>query len=321
MNRKIFVWIIACLGGFTTTIAQTDSIAEVFKNTEVKVILPQDYYLSGAKVEAEILLVEKDSAKKATAFVEGWHEIEMKEGRAKYTTIAMGVGTKTIEGYVDYFIGDRYRRYGFRKDYTVHKGGAIIALNNFNVLYKGIDNPMTISVPGTPQENIIVSMSNGALTKKAADFYIARVNKSGRAKFNVSIKTDVGGRKNIGAAEYRILDLPKLNVSLNEIGNGDVVELDKLKAAVGKNPRIHLSVDKSFPYQDFKLSTSSFTISILKAKGENPNPITIKGQMLSPESIALINKLQTGDKLIIDAIQVANPNEAWQVAPYVITVQ
>ena len=45
-----------------------------------------------------------------------------------------------------------------------------------NVLYAGIDNPMSISVPGVHNSEVSASMTNGTLTRQG-DHWVARPSK------------------------------------------------------------------------------------------------------------------------------------------------
>lgn len=320
MMRKIIVLILITTALSTSIFAQADSIAKIFSNTEVKVILPKDLFLSGTKVEAEIFLVEHDSAKKATAFVEGWREMKMEGGKAKYTTIAMGEGTKTIEGYVDYYIGDKYRRYAFRKDYTVHKGAATIEASRMNVLYKGIENPIYISVPGFPPEKVMVTIANGKIVKINDFEYIATVYKSGEAKISVAVKMG-NNYKQMASTTFKIKYPPRLQTKLATIHNGEELEAETLKDKVNNLPRVFIGVDESFPYESLKFSVGSYRFSLYKANGTNPTLIEVEGQELTPEVLELIKTIEKGDKIIIDNIIPTAPDEAWGTSPYVITAK
>jgi hypothetical protein len=67
---------------------------------------------------------------------------------------------------------------------------AAIALDKMNVLYIGVDNPVTIAVEGIPSDKLIVYMENGSI-RGSNGKYIAKVTSTGTATINVAtIKND-----------------------------------------------------------------------------------------------------------------------------------
>ena len=53
-----------------------------------------------------------------------------------------------------------------------------------NVFYIGVDNPVSISVSGVPQDKIKATISEGTLTPKGDGMYIARFNRVRSVKIN-----------------------------------------------------------------------------------------------------------------------------------------
>ena len=84
--------------------------------------------------------------------------------------------------------------------------GVVISPTKMNVLYRGVDNPLEVSVPGVDPSKLIVS---GAGVKKSGNGYIADVtrNKGGKMKISVSVK-DGDKVTNMGSKEFRVKSLP-----------------------------------------------------------------------------------------------------------------
>jgi N-acetylmuramoyl-L-alanine amidase len=81
-----------------------------------------------------------------------------------------------------------------------------IALDKINVLYIGIDNPITIAVSGYKSEDLIVSMNNGIISGKDGK-YIAHVTNTSPAE--IVIETYINGiKKRLGTQSYRVKHLP-----------------------------------------------------------------------------------------------------------------
>ncbi len=77
-----------------------------------------------------------------------------------------------------------------------------VALDKMNVMYMGIENPLTIAVSGIPSNELEVRMDNGTITGSNGK-YIARVTAVGEAAIHVSSKG-----KLLGSTVYRVKRLP-----------------------------------------------------------------------------------------------------------------
>lgn len=84
---------------------------------------------------------------------------------------------------------------------------ATISATMMNVLYAGIDNPISISVPGVANNAVNASMTNGTLSRQG-DGWVARPNKVGEdAVITVSAVMD-GSTLSVGATTFRVRKLP-----------------------------------------------------------------------------------------------------------------
>ena len=66
----------------------------------------------------------------------------------------------------------------FKSSYTVIEPMATISPTMMNVLYAGIANPISISVPGVPMNAVSATMTNGTLTRNG-DLWVAHPGKVG----------------------------------------------------------------------------------------------------------------------------------------------
>lgn len=77
-----------------------------------------------------------------------------------------------------------------------------------NVFYRGIDNPVEISVAGYSAKDISPSMSNGSLSK-SADGFIVKPGTGPTAMVSVSVTNPDGTKKAMPGKEFRVKDIPK----------------------------------------------------------------------------------------------------------------
>ena len=127
----------------------------------------------GERFMANIVMAAVDTTQQPEIYVNG-ARVNTRNGQYSFT--AGGVGEHQFSGYIlmRNARGDVLRR-NFLQKYSVIPvpGGATIAADLMNVLYAGYDNPMSVSVPGVPQNGVSVSMSGGRLIAKGAGRYVA----------------------------------------------------------------------------------------------------------------------------------------------------
>jgi gliding motility-associated protein GldM len=77
-----------------------------------------------------------------------------------------------------------------------------------NVFYRGVDNPVEISVPGVPASKITATMTNGNLRPTEPGKFIANPSvDQGEAVVTVVAEVD-GQRKNMGERRFRLRRVP-----------------------------------------------------------------------------------------------------------------
>lgn len=97
--------------------------------------------------------------------------------------------------------------------YMVAKPSAVISPTKMNVFYVGVDNPVSISVPGFAAENVTASISGGGTIKpsgKAKGEYVVRIKKRGKGKSFITVNAvDENGNKfPFGKQEFRVKTVP-----------------------------------------------------------------------------------------------------------------
>ena len=91
-----------------------------------------------------------------------------------------------------YAVGSGSLRTRNESAYTVIEPMATVSATMMNVLYAGIDNPISISVPGVAMKDISASMTNGTLTR-SGDHWVARPAGIGKEAV-VNVTATIDGR-------------------------------------------------------------------------------------------------------------------------------
>jgi gliding motility-associated protein GldM len=128
------------------------------------------------------------------------------EGTAILKMQAGGVGSRSVPVRIVYTDQDgKQQTIEKNVEYTVGSANASIALDKMNVLYIGVDNPVTIAASGGGDDKVQASITQGSLTRVGGGRYIARVNS---VADDVRINVSVDG-KLAGAAQFRVRTIPE----------------------------------------------------------------------------------------------------------------
>ena len=274
-----------------------------FDNLEARVIAPTSYVLNGQQYKADIFLAAFSSTSNPTITV-GGSTIPVENGMGKYTVTASGVGEKKWGGVlrVKDPATNQDKEYPFESTYITAPPASIVSADKMNVLYIGVPNPMSISVPGIPDNNVAVSVSGGgvSLSKGGNSKYNATATTIGKAIFSVSAKMD-GKSVGMGSVEYRVKRIPDPVPSVQ--GNrGGSISKSMLSAATSVN-----AILENFDF-DAKFKVTKFEMLVIK-KGKDP--IVCKptiGAAFSAEMKSAISGTSSGSRVIIDGIKAQGPD-------------
>jgi len=82
----------------------------------------------------------------------------------------------------------------------------VVAATRMNTLYCGINNPLTVAVPGVSCEDLVVSVSSGTLTGSGCAYTVDP--KCGPGRLSVKARWKEGAVQRSAMSEFRVRDLP-----------------------------------------------------------------------------------------------------------------
>lgn len=161
--------------------------------------------MRGGKYAADIVLAAVDTTQRPSIFINGKM---LPENTRTYELYTGQTGTFTYSGYLEVTRGDgTTSRHPFQSDYTVIEPMATVSATMMNVLYAGIDNPISISVPGVAQNAVSATMTNGTLTR-SGDIWKARPTQVG-AECVITVTAAIDGKpQTVSASTFRVRKLP-----------------------------------------------------------------------------------------------------------------
>ena len=178
-----------------------------------------------------------------------------------------------------------------------------------NVLYIGVDNPVSISTTGggTEQQQVSITGGNGNMKSLGGGHYIARVNSvTDECYITVSVNGKLAGK-----TVFRTRTIPRPVATVGGFESGDNVNAGAFKAQGGVGAYI-----KDFPFQ-LKYSVTSFTLTADNDEGDiDEAPCT--GNTWSPKAEQIIKNLKAGRMVTIDNIRAVGEDGRNQKLPSLV---
>lgn len=309
-----------------------ESIAEDFKydRIEAKVIPRNNYLFTGDVYEAEVIVAAYDTSHAPSPSVYLMQGVDTMtiaqktqatlvardKGRLNIKFPTNGLGLQKYAGYVSVpTASGRERTYHFNGEYYVAKPSLTVSPTNMNVLYIGVENPLSISVAGIPKENIFPSISCGILKQDPNSGNWLAVIPAGfkEATVSVGVKNETGF-KPMGEVLFRVKKLPDPLPSISGRKDGFATRENLIGA---KKIIPMMPADFEFDYE-FKVLSFRMTMQ----RGFNSYNYDASDENLTEDMIQQIRKSNRGQVLLFEEIVVEGPgNDKRNLPPFFITVK
>jgi len=262
----------------------------VNKVEALPIALNGEYIMQGDRYKAKIVSAMVDTNQVPRVFING-HELESNI----YEVAAGSVGQQTYSGYI--LVGTDTTHYNFKGQYTVGAPSATISNTDLNIMYRGYDNPFSISVPGVSSDKLRVTCAGATITKSGSQWIIKPTGASEKAVIEVSADVDGKGKVvSMGKMEYRVKTLPQPN---SYFVAGDIYYDG---AAKGKVARKHIVDANSKVVADYGpdgLVKAKFKITKVAIKFPSGKLLESKSDKFSAQMLGEIKKLKAGSSLTI----------------------
>lgn len=178
-----------------------------------------------------------------------------------------------------------------------------------NVLYAGIDNPMSISVPGIAPSAISASMTNGTLSRHG-DSWVARPGKVGTEAV-VTVTANIDGRpQTVATTSFRVRKLPDPAPFISYTDSKGHQERYKgskpfPKTLLLQAPGIEAAIDDDLLNVSYRVL--SFETVFFDSMG-NAIPEVSQGSQFSQRQKDSFRRLQRGKRFYISRVKAIGPD-------------
>lgn len=291
-----------------TLLANVDA-GDVRVNELNAFVIPQSrVVMRGSKYSANIVLAAVDTTARPIIYVNG---NRLADDHGLYELNPGATGSFDYKGYLEVPHGDgSVTRHPFESSYTVIEPTATVSATMMNVLYAGIDNPISISVPGVPTNSVSATMTNGKLTRNG-NLWVAHPDKVG-AEATVSVTAEMDGRPmKMTETKFRVRKLPDPSpyIAYNDKdgntahykGGGRGISKTLLLSA----PGIEAAIDDDL--LNIKFNVLSFETVFFDSMG-NAMPEVSNGDKFSQRQKDSFRRLSRGKRFYISRVKAVGPD-------------
>ncbi len=263
-------------------------------------VAPSSYVIQGQPYTAEVFLTAYDSKSNPEITV-GGSPLTVTDGKGAYTVNTSREGVFNWIGLIKVRGTDgSVKEYQTApQTYQVARPSAVVSPDAMNVLYIGVDNPISVSAPGIPRESLIVT-GEGATVKGSGGKYVANVSQTGTARISVSAK--MGDKtQSLGSTEFRVKRIPDPKPKFAGRSGGTLASVN-----IKSQNRVFADLE-GFEF-DAKFNVTRFSMRVYKPRVDPIGPYQSSGNAFTAQMQSAIQQVTPGTTVIFDNIIAVGPD-------------
>ncbi len=211
-------------------------------------------------------------------------------GKVKLNFNAGSAGEHKIEGTLFYGEDGKETEVEVKGAYSTISppNSATISADKMNVVYRGVKNPLTISMDGVPNNN--VNANAPGLTRGSGSAYIMDVTTVQGREVKINVTGTIDGKSFPSSKTFRIKDIPRPTGTIRgEDGNGGPVRMQRQGLEISSVGAMLLDFDF-----DLKLNVSGFSF---KVAGQPT--VKVSGNKLNAQAKGALKRAKRGETVQI----------------------
>lgn len=205
------------LNHFYSSISEEDY---KFSTIEAKVIPKRNYVLKGEEYLADVFVAAYDTTQRPEVYIQPGVDsivnlnlatrLESSNDLVRVRMEGNRIGENKYAGVVRLQAPDgTYNEYHFNDSFEVGQRAATVSATKMNVFYKGVDNPVSISVPGVPTSQIRPSINVGTLKTEGSGMYTVTIPGDINQDAVITVNAVVDGEETFFESfDYRVKRIP-----------------------------------------------------------------------------------------------------------------
>lgn len=273
----------------------TNVEADIYKvDRLMAAVIPQsDHVMAGDSFRADVFLAAYDSRNSPRILYQGAGELPIgADGKARLRLPSGALGEQHGTGTILFNGPQGTMELPYTVSYQVVAPTLVASPTKMNVLYRYVDNPIELSVPGVPAERVSAATSNGTIVRGPDGAWIARPGAGTDARIDAVVTSPKGGTRRIGPAMFRVRDLPAPSAYIAGKTSTDTrIERGLVQNAECVFARL-VGTEFNAPFE-----VVSYELQVLR--GNQIIPFAGRGSCFEPKAIAALKALRPGDRVFL----------------------
>ncbi len=278
-------------------LAGQQTAALSFDNYSTLMETTKSAYYSGERFEGAIVLGRTDAStvpKRVELTLDG-RKLTEEQYSLVGGKVVLNIGTGApgdhkIEGFLYYGEGGEETEVEVKSSFATISApnSATISADKMNVVYRGVKNPMTISMDGVSNNNVRATAQG--LTRGSGSSYIMDVTTVKGREVTINVTGTIGGKSFPSKKTFRIKDIPRPTGTIRgEDGNGGPVRMQRQGLEISSVGAMLFDFDF-----DLKLNVSAFSF---KVAGQPT--VKISGSKLNSQAKNALKRAKRGETVQI----------------------
>lgn len=273
-------------------------------------VIPQSsLIMQGDSFRADVFLAAYDPRNPPQVNAERIGDLPIgSDGKAKLRLRGDQVGEREVQGIIRFEGPTGVEEIPYRTTYQVMAPLLVASPTKMNVLYRGVENPVEISVPGVPAERVQAITSNGRITRQGQGWVVQDLT-PGTADLYAVVGMADGSSRRVGPMSFRVKDLPPpmafvagKNATDNSVGKAE------LAAALGISARLD---DSPF---NAPFNVTRFQLTWVRKDG-TVTTFTASGNKFTTEMKNVLTNCRPNDRVIFEDIRAKLSNGQGREVP------
>lgn len=303
----------------TTFASASGKLAVKFNQLQARIVPVSQYVQAGTPFTADVFLSasSSDFTNENMQFILGDVDtttgkisesatiLPIDKGTGKISLPTSGSGHNEINGWIKFKDGNGlFKYFKYSNEYIVAPPAVAVSADKMNVLYIGVDNPISISAAGVAPSDLVVIISGcgATLNNNSNGKYIAKATSAGTCMVTVMQKTATGMKQQGAPIAFRVKKFPNPPLRINgksTFGNLEMTVTEvKNIASIGAD---NSGFDFNAPFR-----VTKFKICVA-GNGQMQDYGCI-GNVLTQQAKDALSKVKKGYKVYIEDIFVAAPD-------------
>ena len=263
-------------------------------NYEAIVVPTKTAFFSGEQFQGKVVLGRFDNSLTFDKVVVNDNELTGQTGQVNLEFPAGNVGQQDITGELQFKEGDSIVSIPIKSSYTVipEPNSAVISADKMNVVYRGVKNPMTISIPGVPS---VSANAPGLSPSGGAGSYVMDVTNVKSREVTINVSGELPGGKTVSSSKkFRIKEIPRpVGVIGVKDGSDGIIRMPRNQVEISP-------IGATLPDFDFDLN---LTVSGFKFQVTGKPAVQVNGNRLTGSAKAALAGAKRGATVQIFDIQ------------------